>query len=283
VAPLLRKSGAEIYSPSLTGMGERSHLVSYLDPAELNLDLHIKDVVQLLEYEGLEQVVLVGHAYAGMVITGVAERCPERLAHLVYVNGVVPRDGEAMVDQLDAVRGPEFTARVRKAIHDQDSFLPPPASPEAIEQRWGISDSADQEWVLARLTPQPVAAFGQPLPVRRPEVRSIPRSFILSSGSGFEPVAALARKSGWGLFQIDTGHDPMVTRPRELADILLQIAGQDWRRTKDQRSMVDLSSFVFRCQCIIKRPALRRKALRQAQDRLAEPPPHCRIGALKLH
>jgi pimeloyl-ACP methyl ester carboxylesterase len=192
VAPLLRKSGAEVYSPSLTGMGERSHLVSYLDPAELNLDLHIKDVVQLLEYEGLEQVVLVGHAYAGMVITGVAERCPERLAHLVYVNGVVPQDGEAMVDQLDAVRCPEFTARVRKAIHDQDSFLPPPASPEAIEQRWGISDSADQEWVLARLTPQPVAAFGQPLPVRRPEVRSIPRSFILSSGSGFEPVASSA-------------------------------------------------------------------------------------------
>ncbi|HZA25874.1 MAG TPA: alpha/beta fold hydrolase, partial [Dehalococcoidia bacterium] len=116
VVPLLRKRGATVYAPSLTGMGERSHLVSYLEPAELNLDLHIKDVVQLLEYEGLERVVLVGHAYAGMVITGVAEHCPERLAHLVYINGVVPRDGEAMVDQLDAVRGPQFTARVRKAI-----------------------------------------------------------------------------------------------------------------------------------------------------------------------
>jgi pimeloyl-ACP methyl ester carboxylesterase len=94
VASLLRKAGAEVYAPSITGMGERSHLVSYLDPAELNLDLHIKDVVQLLEYEGLEQVVLVGHAYAGMVITGVAEGCPERLAHLVYVNGVVSGMGK---------------------------------------------------------------------------------------------------------------------------------------------------------------------------------------------
>lgn len=233
VAPLLWKAGAEVYAPSLTGMGERSHLTNYLDPAELNLGLHIKDVVQLLEYEGLEQVVLVGHAYAGMVITGVAECCPERLAHLVYVNGVVPRDGEAMVDQLDAVRGPEFTARVRKAVQDQEGFLPPPASPEAIEQRWGISDSADQEWILARLAPQSVAAFGQPLLVRRPEARSIPRSFILSRESGFEPVAELARKSGWGMFQIDTGHDPMVTRPRELADILFQIAGLDRLKTKD--------------------------------------------------
>lgn len=227
VAPLLRKAGATVYAPSLTGMGERSHLVSYLNPAELNLDLHIKDVVQLLEYEALEGVVLVGHAYAGMVITGVAEFCPERLAHLVYINGVVPQDGEAMVDQLGAVRGPDFTARVRKAIQDQEGFLPSPASPEAIEQRWGISDPADQEWVLARLTPQPVASFGQPLMLCRPEAGLIPRSFILSSESGFGTVAELARKSGWGLFQMDTGHDPMVTRPEELADMLLQIAGQD--------------------------------------------------------
>jgi len=84
-------------------MGERSHLAGYIDPAAINLDLHIKDVRELLESEGLEEVILVGHAYAGMVITGVAEVCPQRLDHLVYVNGVVPRDGEAMVDQLDAV------------------------------------------------------------------------------------------------------------------------------------------------------------------------------------
>jgi pimeloyl-ACP methyl ester carboxylesterase len=208
-------------------MGERSHLAGCLDPAEINLDLHIRDVVQLLEYEGLERVILVGHAYAGMVITGVAEGCPERLARLVYINGVVPQDGEAMVDQLDAVRGPDFTARVRKAIQNREGFLPPPATPEAVGQRWGISDPADQEWVLSRLTPQPVAAFGQPLKVCRPEARLIPCSFILSSESGFGPVAELAGQLGWEIFQMDTGHDPMITRPRELADVLLQIAGQD--------------------------------------------------------
>ena len=103
VVPLLRREGAEVHTPTLTGMGDRAHLSGYLDPTAINLDLHRKDVVQLLEYEDLENVVLVGHAYAGMVITSVAEVCPERLQHLVYVNGVVPNDGEAMVDQLEIV------------------------------------------------------------------------------------------------------------------------------------------------------------------------------------
>jgi pimeloyl-ACP methyl ester carboxylesterase len=225
VEPVLRQSGARIFAPSLTGMGERSHLARYLDPAVINLDLHIEDVGRLLESEGLEEVVLVGHAYAGMVITGVAEAHPQRLAHLVYINGVVPRDGEAMVDQLNAVRGPEFTARVRRAIENQEDFLPPPDTAEEIRQRWAISDPEDQSWMLPRLCPQSVASFAQPVRLGRAESQRIPRSFILSSESGFEPVAEQARKSGWGLHQLDTGHDPMITRPREVAEILLKIAG----------------------------------------------------------
>jgi len=121
----LRRYGSSVYALSLTGMGERSHLARYIDPAVINLDLHIKDVTELLESEGLERVILVGHAYAGMVISGVAEVCPQLLEHLVYVNGVVPRDDESMVDQLDAVRGPEFTAEVRAAINNREEFLPP--------------------------------------------------------------------------------------------------------------------------------------------------------------
>ena len=149
----MRQSGGSVYAPSLTGMGERSHLAGYIDPAAINLDLHIKDVRELLESEGLEEVILVGHAYAGMVITGVAEVCPQRLDHLVYVNGVVPRDGEAMVDQLDAVRGPDFTARVRAAIDNREEFLRPPSTVEEIRRRWGITDPEDQSRVLPRLRP----------------------------------------------------------------------------------------------------------------------------------
>ena len=227
VAVLLRRAGAEVYTPTLTGLGERSHLVEHLDPTSINLDLHIRDIVQLLEYEDLKEVILVGHAYAGTVISGVAESCAERLARLVYVNGVVPKDGEDMVDQLALVRGPQFTAWVRERIERKEWFLPPPATPVEVEQRWGISDPSDLAWVLLRVTPQPVAAFSQPIRVGRPEAKSIPRSFIGSSESGFDSVAEMAEKAGWGLFHIDTGHDPMITKPEELSEILLQIAGKD--------------------------------------------------------
>lgn len=226
VATLLRRAGAEVYCPTLSGLGERAHLVELLDPASINLELHIRDVMQLLEYENLEQVILVGHAYAGMVITGMVERCPERLAHLVYVNGVVPSDREAMVDQLTQVRGAKFAAWVRGHIERKEWLLPPPTTPAEVEQRWGISDPLDQVWVLSHVTPQPVAAFAQPLRVGQPVAKSVPRSFILSSESGFDGVADMARESGWGLFHIDTGHDPMITKPTELAEILLQIKEQ---------------------------------------------------------
>ena len=225
VEPLLRQSGGSVYAPSLTGMGERSHLAGYIDPAAINLDLHIKDVWELLESEGLEEVILVGHAYAGMVITGVAEVCPQRLDHLVYVNGVVPRDGEAMVDQLDAVRGPDFTARVRAAIDNREEFLRPPSTVEEIRRRWGITDPEDQSWVLPRLRPQSVASFAQPVRLGSSEALEISRSFILSRESGFDPVAERVRQSDWGLYQLDTGHDPMITKPREVAEILPRIAG----------------------------------------------------------
>ena len=225
VEPLLRGSGSSVYSPSLTGMGQRSHLAGYMDAAAIDLDLHIKDVKTLLESEGLERVILVGHAYAGMVMTGVAEVCPQRLAHLVYVNGVVPRDGEAMVDQLDIVRGPDFTARVRAAIENREDFLPPPTTVEEIRRRWAITDTEDQSWMLPRLCPQTVASFAQSIRLRNSQAQGIPRSFILSSGSGFDPVAERAKRSGWGVYQLDTGHDPMITKPREVAEILLKIAG----------------------------------------------------------
>ena len=225
VEPLLRRSGNLVYAPSLTGMGERSHLARHMDPAAINLDIHIKDTQQLLENEGLEDVVLVGHAYAGMVITGVAEVCRQRLAHLVYVNGVVPRDGEAMGDQLEAVRGPEFTARIRRAIDTGQEFLPPPTTAEEIQQRWAVADPEDQSWMLPRLCPQPTASFAQSVSLGSSEAQEIPRSFIVSSESGFDSVAQRARQSGWGLHQLDTGHDPMITKPMEVAEILLKIAG----------------------------------------------------------
>ena len=223
VVPLLRRSGAQVFAPTLSGMGERSHLTERLDPAAIDLDLHIQDIVQVIEYEDLDQVILVGHAYAGMVITGVAEVCPERLAHLVYLNGVVPADGESMADQLAAVRGAEFASRVRSMIDRGEGFLPPPASTEEVGRRWGISDPADREWVFNHVTAQPVAAMAGQVHTGKPDAAAIPRSFIGGEQAGFQAVAERVGEAGWGVYAVESGHDTMVTHPRELAEILLGI------------------------------------------------------------
>ena len=225
LTPLLLGPGASVYTPTLSGLGERAHLAEMLDPAQLDLDLHIRDIAQLLEYESLNDVILVGHAYAGMVITGVAEVCPERLSHLIYINGVVPADGECMAEQLIPVRGPEFAAWVQGCIDRSEGYLPAPASPEEIGRRWGIPDPADREWMFAKVTPQPAAAMAGRVHLGNPAARSIPRSFIGGEEAGFQPVAERVRAAGWGTYHLDSGHDPMISHPRELADILLGIAG----------------------------------------------------------
>ena len=223
-APLLRVAGHLAYAPSLTGLGDREHLARLIPTAVINLDLHVRDIVQLLDSEDLSDVVLVGHAYAGMVITGVAELRPERIGALVYVNGVAPANGEAMIDQLAAVRGPEFVARIRQYIADGEPFMAQPTTALEIAQRWAITDPDDQAFVLPRLSPQPTLTFAQPVRTGRAEAASIRREFILCSESGFESVAEHAAARGWGVHHIDTGHDPMITEPEQLSQILLNIA-----------------------------------------------------------
>ena len=226
VATLLRQKGVEVFTPTLTGLGERAHLSQHIDPVAMDLDLHQKDVVQVLEYQGLKDVILVGHAYAGMLITGLAQSCPHRLSHLVYVNGVVPADGESMLDQLEAVRGPDFIDRIKGFLDRGEPFLPPPGAAAEVGSRWGITDPDDLAWVASRVTPHPSASFVQAIRLGRPEGESIPRSFVGSSEAGFESVAGRAKAAGWRTYHIGSGHDPMVTHPRELAEILLEIAQQ---------------------------------------------------------
>ncbi len=129
-----------------------------------------------------------------------------------------------MADQLTAVRGPQFAAWVREHIDAGDGFLPPPASAEEVGRRWGITDAADLAWVGSKVTPQPAAAMAQPVRLRRPEAKAIPRSFVGSREAGFESVAERVKAAGWPIYHIDSGHDPMVTNPDDLAGILLNIS-----------------------------------------------------------
>ncbi len=219
VVPRLRAAGHEVFTPTLTGLGERAHLAH----AGIDLALHVQDVVAVLEYEELRGVVLVGHSYAGMVITGVAERAADHLAQLVYLDAGVPRDGEAGLDLF----APEEAAAMRAqvAAAGEGWRLPP----QGGERPWDVTAPDDVRWVRSKVTPHPFATFTQPLRLANHAAAALPRTFIHCTGAaprGWRELALRRVRSepGWRYRALASGHDAMVIAPRELADLLLELA-----------------------------------------------------------
>jgi pimeloyl-ACP methyl ester carboxylesterase len=215
VAPLLRAVGHDVYTPTLTGLGERVHLAS----PDICLTTHIQDVVNVLAYEDLREVILVGHSYGGMVITGVADHLPERLAHLVYLDAFVPRDGECLLDLFPETARKDTLARARR---EGDGWRSPP---QHEEQPFGVTAPADCAWVSGKLTPHPVKSWTEPVRRANPVALALPRTFIECTATGwFRSFAERARsEAGWTYRELPTGHDAMVTMPQELADRLLEL------------------------------------------------------------
>ncbi len=154
VARILRANGHEVYTPTLSGLGERAHLLD----ARVDLNRHIDDVVAVLHFEDLRDVMLVGHSYGGMVITGVADRASDRVGRLVYLDAATPRNGESLVD----VAGPVINA-VRpygEVVDGMELVLLPGADAGLL---YGVTDPDDLAWMAERLTPHPWACFAQPL------------------------------------------------------------------------------------------------------------------------
>ena len=218
VARLLRSAGHEVYAPTLTGLGDRAHLLR----RGIDLDLHIQDIAAVLQFEDLRDVILVGHSYGGMVITGVADRAADRVGRLVYLDAANPVNGQSLVD----VAGPIIEA-VRPAGEVVDGvelvLLP---SPEA-GMFYGVTDPDDLAWMADRLTGHPWKCFEQPLDLaNEPALWSIPQFHIVctSTLATRDPqLMAKARAEG-RLWEIDTGHDLMITEPEQVADALLQVA-----------------------------------------------------------
>ena len=217
VAPLLRAGGHQVYTPGLTGLSDRSHLVD----CGVDLNTHITDVANLLFYEDLSDVALVGHSYSGMVITGVAAKVPERLGQLVYLDAYVPEDGQSESDLWPAeVRA----ARQADAAANRGLTQPPP--PAIL----GITDPEMAAWVKARWTPQPLTTYNQPVPSGNARSAALPRVYIHCMGGpstttpGFAPFAGKAREAGWEVHELATGHMAMLTAPHDLAELLLGLA-----------------------------------------------------------
>lgn len=212
VRPLLRAAGHDVFTPTYTGLGERAHLAS----PEIDLTTHIRDIMGVLEYEDLREVILVGHSYGGMVVTGVAGRMPERISHLVYLDAFVPEDGESLMDLLSPAEAARFQAR---ADLEGDGWRVPPAF-----QRSPAMPGPD------RRLPHPLASFRQPVTLGSSSLASLPRSYIFCNNpalGAFDRFAERARTTtGWRYVEMATGHNPQYTTPHELTDILLMIVSE---------------------------------------------------------
>lgn len=217
VSSILRENGATVYTPTLSGLGEHRNTLS---PA-INLSTHIADIVNLIEMEDLHNVILVGHSYAGAVIGGVADRIPERLRKLVFLDPVVVESGQSV---LSAINSKLVTAELTKAAA-KDGGLSIPAWPASV---YGIKDTADVRWLGARLTPQPYRSFTQKLTLAHPFGNHVPMVFIACTAAVNPEFAHFGRDAKnnkrWKYFELVTGHDAMMTAPKETAALFESIA-----------------------------------------------------------
>ena len=230
VAPLLRAQGHDVFTPTLTGLGERVHLGN----PDVNLDTHIQDIVNLLVYEDLEDAVLVGWSYSGMVITGVLEKVPDRLAHVVYVDAEVPRDGESEFD----VSGKEFRDEMERSAQSSGegwkASLGDAAAIAAVFGPW-LPDVETRRWFSAKLASsgQPIETFRQPIRLANPAADSVPRTFLRCPVDGaiwagiYEPmVERLRNDSRWRLLELASNHLAPIAAPDLVAEALLAITHQ---------------------------------------------------------
>ncbi len=225
VRDILQEQGHRVYTPTMTGCGERAHL---LEP-DIGLETHIMDIVNVLEWEELEDVVLVGHSYGGLVISGVADRAKARLRHLVYLDAIVPRDGESL---LTARR--DVSVEAMAANKEQLRRIAPDGNYVVgfSGERFGIPpEPADVlAWVTRRLTPHPLKSWLDPVKFENGGEEGVPCTFINCTeppmpGAGLNNHATHAKNHpDWRYVELKTGHDAMVTEPQACADLFLAAA-----------------------------------------------------------
>lgn len=220
VARALRRAGHDVFTPTLTGCGERWHLLT----REVGLDLHVQDVSSVLENESLTGVVLVGHSYAGAVITGVADRAPGRVARLVYLDASVPCDGQSASGSFT-----EGTAEKLAELSAGDRWLLPPLPIAAV----GVTAPDDVARLERLRHPHPMRTLLEPLRLANGDTK-LPRTYVrctqhegLVAALCVDPLETYvdrARREGWELRELAAPHDAMLTHPEEVAALLLSYA-----------------------------------------------------------
>ncbi|QOZ32556.1 alpha/beta fold hydrolase [Bradyrhizobium sp. CCBAU 53421] len=207
--PLMQAAGHRLITPSYTGLGERAHLAHQ----GLDLEAHIHDMLNVISYEDLRDIVLIGHSYGGMVATGVADRARERIAQMIYIDAFVPRDGQSLFDLNEGA-----IETLRELACDGDGWrIPPMPTPPD-------TSPADVEWLTARRVDMPIKCFEQKLKLQHGET-NLPRSYVYATRTTqADTFGQFARRikneAGWRYFEIDASHSPNVTAPEALMAML---------------------------------------------------------------
>jgi pimeloyl-ACP methyl ester carboxylesterase len=214
VADRLRGGGHAVFTPTLTGLGERSHLLR----AGIDLKTHIADVVNVMKWEDLSDIVLCGHSYGGMVISGVAEALPRAIRSIVFLDAFVPRHGEAVQD----LTGPAVKEAALAALQRGDIVIPPRPA-----EAFGVNP-ADRAWVDRLCVGQPIGTFTDKIALTGARDRIARKSYIRAksyANPGFDRALGEVRSDpSWRSYEVPSGHDVMVDMPERLAEILLEVA-----------------------------------------------------------
>ncbi|MGW8329342.1 alpha/beta fold hydrolase [Streptomyces sp. NPDC055897] len=218
VTPHLEAAGHQVLAPSLTGYGDKASLLA----PDVGLDTHVEDITTLLRSEDLRDLVLVGHSYAGMVISTAANQMPERIGHLVYLDAMVPEHGESAVDVQ-----PVTQQLIDQAARDGHGWRIPPMQ-QTPHGLFGVTDPDDIEWLTSLLSDHPVRCLTQPAQLDNPAVKAIPRTHIRCVGN--QPAGIVRRPvpvpqpgdAPAYARELVTGHDCMITMPEELSELLLE-------------------------------------------------------------
>jgi pimeloyl-ACP methyl ester carboxylesterase len=219
VARALGQGGHEVHSPTLTGLGERAHLLS----RDIGLATHVADVTAVFEYEDLRDVILVAHSYGGVVAAGAMEQVHERVRRLVLLDAHLPRSGQSVFDVIGAERAASMMAVCER---DGEGWY----LPAGDASYWGVSDPADVAWANSKVTAQPIRTYQDHLESAE-RARAHPSTYIECSASALpgaevEWHRARSRTGPRHQFRVlDAPHDAMITHPRQVADLLLEAAG----------------------------------------------------------
>ena len=214
VADRLESRGHKVFTPTLTGLGERSHLMS----RAVDLDMHIADVVNVIKWESLEDIVLVGHSYGGWVVSGVAEEVLPTISSIVFLDAFMPQNGERGLD----LNSPRSKAEITQALEKGEVSRPaPPAS------TWNVNEK-DRAWVDAKQTAQPIGVSLKPIRLTGARERVKKKTYIRATGypnPNFDRFYARTKADpAWRTYEVPCGHDVMIDMPDRLTEILVKSA-----------------------------------------------------------